>query len=68
MGDYTVVVSARAEKHLIDIIESDYGHYSRAEQLAYVDEIERAFRSLDHWPKRYAAVTIRGREYRRVNH
>lgn len=68
MADYSVVIAARAERHLQDIGLANADRYSKMQRLGYIQELRSVIRSLDFWPKRYAQVMIDGHAYRRVTH
>ncbi len=68
MSDYEVRVTGRAERDLRDILDAPSDNYTPIQQLAYVDAILVDCAKLDFWPKRFSAVYISGREYRRFRY
>ena len=65
---YSVVLSARAERYLRDLLAEGADRYTPQQCIAYAEAIRARCRSLEEMPHRFPVQVIGGREFRRFNH
>ena len=65
---YSVVLSARAERHLRELLSASAAWYTPRQSIDYVEAIRARCRSLEEMPHRFSVQIVGGREFRRFNY